>query len=75
MNTLLAGSNALGAGSMSYTVTSYSETTVVRDAGGDGAPPTYETKTQSSFSTNVPGLAERVAEKGGAPPPGLLFPF
>lgn len=78
--TLLAGRNALGGdeGSMVYSVSSYSSsTTIVRDADGTSEP-RYETQTQSSFSTNVPGLAEKMAEKGGGAPAdvvgSLLFP-
>ena len=43
----------------SYSIQSYSETSV-RTTGEDGVPK-YETKIQSSFKTNVPGLAERLA--------------
>jgi len=79
--TLLAGRNALGGGdgSVVYSISSYSSTTVMRDVDGTGQP-RYETQMQSSFSTNIPGLAEKVAERGGGPPPtdaagSLLFPF
>ena len=51
-----------GDASFVYSVSTYSETTVLRATDGrDG--PRYETKSQSSFSTNVPGLAERLAEQ------------
>ena len=49
---------------------------VVRDDGS--GKPKYETKRESSFKTNVPGLAERLAEEGKAPEEMLavpLFPF
>ena len=49
-----------GDASFVYSVSTYSETTVAND-GSDG--PRYETKSQSFFSTNVPGLAERLAEQ------------
>jgi len=46
----------------SYSVSSYSLTTVRTGDDGSGVPK-YETRTESSFKTNVPGLAERVAEQ------------
>ena len=67
-------------GYYSYSVSSFSET-VVRIDDGSGEPK-YETRRESSFKTNVPGLAERLAEQGVAPedampalPPPLPFPF
>jgi hypothetical protein len=78
--TLVAGGNALGprdGGGAVYSVSSYSysSTTVVRADDGTGQPQ-YETTTQSSFSTNVPGLAERGAsERAPDLPRDLLFPF
>ena len=65
--------------SFSYSVVSYSSTTVRTDDGSGS--PKYETKTQSSFNTNIPGLAERLAEQGKKPEEamigagGPLFPF
>ena len=61
--------------SFSYSISSYSETTVRTDDGT--GQPKYETKKQSSFSTNVPGLAERLATEGRTPEDELrlLFPF
>ena len=50
------------ADSYQYTVSSFSTTTVRTDDGS--GQPQYETRTESSFNTNIPGLAERVAEKG-----------
>ena len=57
--------------SFSYSVSSYSQTTVVTN---DGGSPKYETKTQSSFKTNIPGLAERLADEGRAAPTNGIFP-
>ena len=66
---LWIGSALFGGGPSMTTYTfssSYSET-VVRADGGDGEP-TLETRSQSSFSTNVPGLAERVAASQASRP-------
>jgi hypothetical protein len=48
-----------------YSVSSYSSTTVRLD--DSTGQPKYETKTESSFRTNVPGLAERLAQEGKRP--------
>ena len=60
--------------SFSYTVSSYSETRMLRDDGT--GEPKYETRRESSFSTNVPGLTERLAQQGRDPADaaGRLFP-
>ena len=55
----------------SYSVSSYSSTTVRRDDGT--GQPKYETKTESSFRTNVPGLAERLAQEGKRPETVSVF--
>ena len=73
---LLLKSLLFPANTFTYSVSSYSQTTVVRDDGS--GKPKYETKRESSFKTNVPGLAERLAEEGKAPEEMLavpLFPF
>ena len=62
--------------SFSYTVSSYSETVVRNNE-------QVETKRSSSFKTNIPGLAERLAEEGKEPADMIreslmrdsLFPF
>ena len=65
--------------SFSYSVSTYSETTILREDDGSGQPK-YETKRESSFKTNIPGLAEKMASEGREPAvdrsalPGL-FPF
>ena len=73
---LLLKSLLFPANTFTYSVSSYSQTTVVRDDGS--GKPKYETKREASFKTNVPGLAERLAEEGKAPEEMLavpLFPF
>ena len=60
--------------SFSYSVSSYSSTTIRTDDGT--GEPRYETRSESSFRTNVPGLAERLAQEGKTPTPQpLLFPL
>ena len=70
----LFGLAGQGGRSFSYSVSSYSETRVLRDDGS--GQPKYETKRESSFKTNVPGLAERLAQQGREPADaaGRLFP-
>ena len=60
-------------GGVSYSFTSYSETTIVRRDGGN--EPSYETKRSSSFQSNVPGLAERMAERENAVGGAFVLPF
>ena len=50
--------------SFSYSISTYSES-VVRTDDGTGQP-RFETRRDSSFSTNIPGLAERLAQENAA---------
>lgn len=43
-----------------------------RDGGNE---PSYETKRSSSFQANVPGLAERMAERENAAGGAFVLPF
>ena len=56
-------------GGVSYSFTS----TIVRRDGGN--EPSYETKRSSSFQSNVPGLAERMAERENAAGGAFVLPF
>ena len=62
---LLLKSLLFPANTFTYSVSSYSQTTVVRDDGG--GKPKYETKRESSFKTNVPGLGRGWRRKGKRP--------
>ena len=67
---LLLAANSLGGmmpqpqQSFSYSISTYSES-VVRTDDGTGQP-RFETRRDSSFSTNIPGLAERLAQENAA---------
>ena len=62
---LFGGGSATRGTSFSYSVSSFSESRVQIDDGS--GQPRFETRRQSSFSTNIPGLAERLAERGQEP--------
>jgi len=49
------------ANTFSYSMSSYSQTMVISD--DDTGKPKLETRSKASFSTNVPGLAEQMAER------------
>ena len=72
---LLYAMNSGGGGdsTFSYTVSSFSQTTVTTI--DDSGKPQYDTKRTSSFQTNIPGLAEKLAEQGSEPADLGLFPL